>query len=142
MRHCTLLEKKLQLLFVNFTLREKWATLGRENLAPCPVLLLRCPSSPSQFCTRILLFPNFWNIWKAPNSNLSYMTDFVTELIKIKNAHMGKVLQFCEKYTNQCKIAGNIALFVGKSVSKFKKDSSRVIMVVFLKHNSQCYWKN
>ena len=70
------------------------------------------------------------------------MTDFVTELIKIKNAHMGKVLQFCEKYTNQCKIAGNIALFVGKSVSKFKKDSSRVIMVVFLKHNSQCYWKN
>ena len=62
MRHSTLLENKWQLLFVNITLREKWATLGEENLAPGPVLLLQWPSFPSEFCSRTLLFSNFLNI--------------------------------------------------------------------------------
>ena len=37
-------------------------------------------------------------------SSTSGKRTHICKLIQIKNAHLGKVPQFCEKFTNQCKI--------------------------------------
>ena len=61
-------------------------------------------------------------------------------LIKIRNARLGKFHSFAKNLPISAKFAGNLAVFIGKSVSKFLNDSTRAgkVMVAFLKHSELC----
>ena len=55
---------------------------------------------------------------KDPITASIIITFFDNTLIKIKKAHIGKVPQFCRKFTNQCKICRELSVFIGKTMLK------------------------
>ena len=56
-----------------------------------------------------VFFSTYWIIVVFSPYIQVYRSYMKTELTKIKDAHLGKVQQFCEKYANQYKIHGEFS---------------------------------
>ena len=63
------------------------------------------------------------------------------KLIKIKNAHLEKVLKFFKKCTDQCKISRNYGFECWQDSDQISKGYSTIIskvIIAFLKHSELC----